>query len=93
MFPSAATTQLDPEVPERRQGKTQFSEALPYKAFELSSVITHTQRVLKAQSIVTKADELEEDGIKGAGVLTRTSMGSFSLSENGRQWAKKAVAH
>lgn len=93
MFPSAATTQPDPEVPERRQGKSQFSEALPYMAFELSSVVIHTQRVLRAQSITTKVDELEEDDIKETGELTRTSMGSFSLSERGHQWAKKAVAH
>lgn len=91
MFPSAATTQLDPEAPERRQGKNQFLEALPYMAFELSSAIIHTQRVLKAQSIMTKVDELEEDGIKETGVLTST--GSFSLSESGHQWAKRAVTH
>ena len=62
-------------------------------AFELSSVVIHTQRVLRAQSITTKVDELEEDDIKETGELTRTSMGSFSLSERGHQWAKKAVAH
>lgn len=88
MFPSAATKQLDPEAPERRQSKNRFAEAPPYKAFDLSSVIILTQKSTQG-SITTEVDELEKAGTKELGTKSEAARSPSSLVESDPQWANK----
>lgn len=64
MFPSAAVTQLDPEGPEMKQGKTVIMDALSYNDVSHKQKSGHCSLLREysgAQFITTKTDELEKD--------------------------------
>lgn len=64
MFPRAAVTQLDPEVPEMEQGKITIMDALSSNSVsqkQKSSLCSLLRNYLGTQFIATKIDESEKE--------------------------------
>ena len=64
MFPSAAVTQLDPEVPETKQGKTMIMDTLSCHSVSHKQKSSHCSLLGEyagAQVVTTKVDEGEKE--------------------------------
>lgn len=64
MFPSAAVTQLDPEVPEMKQGKTRIPDTLSCDGISHKQKSTHCSLLREysgAQFVTTEVDGLEKE--------------------------------